>query len=1698
MSRWLTAMLMLLVVGLVARGAHAIPVPPPSERAEWIWQAVPVHHGVAPDDVRAEAPFVPAGTPSRTGPVEVAPGKAVVVWMRGFATVRVRKPRAGTSGTLRFGRVEPATGSAHARVDVPGERKGEGSWLLHNPVGWGAPWVIESDHATTIVVEQAVARRGSRIWEYVHDATIAWIEGEGSLPRLPAVPGSERYLRRRIADHQIGEALARLPGYDEDVERALVAWRSHRASLELETLRPLSQLQSVQPSGATPLWLPHVTDDPDQPPAPGEPGSLVRLSAPWSFVVRGPSVLRLGVRALFPPEGPATEPISLVVLGHDDDGRERVVARLDTIATPLRTTDPAQRDVPIPTLVDAVASTGQRVSKEYVLAVPLRPGRHRYRVETRGGDVGLTARLGRVLPRALGADAPHTRARALRRARTALEDHSSPAASVMRALLSDPWMGPDELPQALERVPRVRALLELEQLAHSDASAVERASRADRIAAALPDAGQRDPLDTELRMEVFEQLMAAEQPRAAVEVLRPQAQWLNGDELPALVDAVEDPSALWPLEGALDAVATRAPLTARLRSAHVRLWTWTQWSRLRPSTDVSPWMWIETAPPGPPTSSPTEPGTLWSMPLRTTVQLRAEPHPFEAGRTPVLRMLLYAREAIDGMIVLEVDGQRWSAPMQGTSDVFEVAVPTGVHSVRLEAPAGVQAFSTLHPAPGTDAPMRTTPLRTVMWPDRSEGHPVSFELGALSRDTLAQLDLRVVGVPERPSRAAPIEVWIHFDDGSRHRVWLDPGPAAHGLLTMRAPSTHSSDRARVVVPVSAKATRLWVVPTGGAAVAVSAKLRRWETPEAATVLPVRPSTEAGAASDGRGSTSASAPSLRARSVPSGEDAYERLAASTRSLADEPHSASLRLEHAHRLLDVGDVRRARGELVRMLETRPLSPSDPLVLPVRALQARIDAYLGDDFVEVGPGFTGRPIVLQPAVAALAPSDPLRAEVLAADVAAHEGRLAEAFEAHARIYTRTHALATGYAAALALAAALPRTADEPVDPALEPLQPLAFGITASVREQLDTPVLRRLHYHVASSSEWNPLRLAERSAGTRDRGEERARHEPTPSERLHWALLAPPWSPTEARVLRAGTQVVVRLEHPEPQTLDLEAFCDDSERRPSAPDPDPDPDPDQGLAPLRVRVGEAKGPTTTHALVPSPRTVTRLRLPASEGSLRLEVSLPAGHQEQRCALRWTVIEPTEPPPAPERPMRWLLARPNSPVESIVLGPTTLEVTLAPEREGTAAPATVTLGGLDGTDARVVSVPTNGEPALVLVPEPGPRRVVVDAATGGVLVRLSLRRGSTTAPAPDEGEAEDEAEAARRRPASRLSLGPAFERARILWPSGLAATPWEHVGEPYLERVSPLGSWQTALAFSRTDIAEADDPRPRNQLRGSVLWRRELAPSHVWIKLAGHGQGRDGAGAAGGAAATLYAQRGPRRLRGMASVSAWSERYAGAPAWSLHATLRIDRPMAIRPALVLVPFVRADYIHQSLDEPDYAPDAEPSHPQVYSPYLEDHPLALTPGARLRWFPFQDLQLAGEVSTTPNANMATIDHLDASLDLQGIVDTRRPLLVRYGGSYGGSLRLADEDRSRTFLRHGPSLNAGLTYLFPAIGRLNLDVRDTLYLSRPFAVRNGFDIVLSFELTLGRGIRDTAPMELLFRPLYRTQWWRPPVEEGAP
>ena len=1685
MARWLLTLLLLSTVGLWSRPVAAVPPPLATDRAEWTWRPASVHYGVDPNDVRANAPFVPRGTARVEGPVVIEPGRAVVVWMSALSTVRVRKSRPGSKGTLRFARVEPSSGLATARVEESGVLVAPGAWLLRHPVGWGSPWIVQSDRRVEIVVEQAVARRGQRIWEHVHDQVLQWVQTRGAMPHLPSVPGSERYVRRRLADQELAREIEELSGANAEVRQALVAWRMIRAADELDLLRPLTQVEEIGPTTAPTVELPHLRDDPTSAAADLR---FVRVEPeqPWHFGVRGPGVLRVGLRALFAPEGPRSKPLTALVKARGDDGREHVVGRLDVLASVARVRDATDPRSPIPTLIDAHTDAGELASLEHTLSVPLRPGKHEYWVELEGSPVALRAQLGRVVPQAHGRDSTQWRARLRRRTLSRLEEERSLAADVVRALLTDRWIAPWRLPAPLRTVlgreaPRVRVFLELDSIGRRDIDAVSRMARGREVGAWLPFATEPDALDIELRMQMFELRMAAGRHLPAVEMLRSHAGVLNGDELPALVDAVQEPGRAWPLMGALDAVAARAPLANRLRAAHARLWSWTSWARLHPASDVPAWRWVEPPSVREPGAS-TPPGALWSMPELTAVKLVAPPHPYEPDRTPVLRISLHADAPVDGPITLQVGDDVFTTPMLGLSEVFEVAVPVGTHLVWLDAPEGVQALSNLHPAPGEAAAQGPSPLRTTMWPARSDGRAVRFALGALPRDTLVQVGLRVIDPPA--DREEPITAWIHFDDGQRHRVTLAPGPRPTELIAMPgAPAV--SDRVHVVVPASRQATRVWI--ESDTPLAVAAKVRRWDPPPTQAFT----ATTSVASRDRTTRQSASARRLSAarRRARRGEP-YERLRQSTRRIAAQPNSIRARVEHAHRLLDVGDRQRAQWELLDVLESNPLRPDDPRVALVQGLQARIDAFLTDDYIQQPDAPYPHPLLLRPALAALGTDHPSRSKVTEATAAAHEGKLREAFEGHADAYARSGALGPGYAAALAYADALWGAPGTPPDPELVPLRSLAYGLTTRVRAQIDTPRLRRLHNTLATPGQWQPLQLAERSAGTRDRGQLANTRELSETERLWWALLAPPWAEGEGQLLRSGARSIIKLELPEPHDVQLEVFCDD--RR----------SPDEEFS-IEVRTADSITPMKEDALVLPRRRARTKKLPSLRGSVRIELRLPPGAPERRCAVRWKLLRASTETIVSERPMRWLRAEPGRPVEVIVLGPTALRLNLEPRTEDAPTTATVEIADLAGTNPQVLSLPveavTEGgsTPTTLLVPQAGAQRLTITADDAGLLARVAVRRSG-------EGSKEDIA-------GQLAALGIAADTpepttaATILdgeqpgpyWPSGAGARPIERIADAPSDATGKLGSFAAELGFSRTDIAEADNPRPRNRLRGSLLYRRELYRDHIWLKLAAHGQGRDGAGGAGGAAATAYAQLGARRLRGRASVASWAERYGTTPASSVRATLHLDRPLGITPSLAIIPYFRSSYRYQSLEDAQFDADVDPSHAQVFSSYVEDHPLVLTPGVRLRWYPFRDLQVNTEVRATPNSVPDSLDHVDGAASIQGIIDTRLPLLVRYGGGYRASLRFADDDRPDTFLRHSPSLNAGATWIFRSLGRLNLDLRDTVYLSRLFAPRNGVDLVLSFELTLDRGVRDTSPMELLFRPAYRYRWWQPPPRRSA-
>ncbi|MCA9701984.1 MAG: hypothetical protein KC431_30965, partial [Myxococcales bacterium] len=227
---------------------------------------------------------------------------------------------------------------------------------------------------------------------------------------------------------------------------------------------------------------------------------------------------------------------------------------------------------------------------------------------------------------------------------------------------------------------------------------------------------------------------------------------------------------------------------------------------------------------------------------------------------------------------------------------------------------------------------------------------------------------------------------------------------------------------------------------------------------------------------------------------------------------------------------------------------------------------------------------------------------------------------------------------------------------------------------------------------------------------------------------------------------------------------------------------------------------------------------------------------------------------------------------------------------------------------------------------------------------------------------------------------------------------------------------------------------------------------------------------------------------------LEALASRYAGRPEGSVRVEGFVDRPVWLSAHLQLRPGVDLGYRWQSLDPARFSAGAGGLlvHPRVYQDYVEDHPFVLRPQVELRAYPFQDLALSVETSLVPNSNFVGVDHFDVDLGLDGIGRMPRPWLPTWGMGYQSSLRFADADRSRSFVRHSIDASLGAAVWAQDAVLVAFGLGDRVYVTPGAAtapVRNVFELWVRINGAFGRRFRDFGPREQWFREPWAPRAW---------
>lgn len=639
------------------------------------------------------------------------------------------------------------------------------------------------------------------------------------------------------------------------------------------------------------------------------------------------------------------------------------------------------------------------------------------------------------------------------------------------------------------------------------------------------------------------------------------------------------------------------------------------------------------------------------------------------------------------------------------------------------------------------------------------------------------------------------------------------------------------------------------------------------------------------------------------------------------------------------------------------------------------------------------------------------------------------------------------------------------------------LAYGLALSLRETVRTPTVHRLATVAATRSRWSRVSGSERDMGTEGLKVPRTPTMPTPNAAVRQALMAPPWDPSEATLVRAGYATVLEQRRAKAGPLSIDLWC--QSLRPDLGDGEP--------PKLRVVVNGA-------ALVDGPVPLNKLEgatieaMPA--GRQRVEVSVGETSRGQVCSVR---LRDEDGALGSVRPTRWRIARPGAPVEVVVLGPTTLAIEARGMTVGRgAAPAKVQVAVAQGQGpfAAHGAVTLSSEPdpratpeasrtispgllrsEVFALPDAGPQRVLLRPEGGPVLLRLQQRLDGEPTPVP--------------RPKARvLDLGNLVDdiapipEARTELPAVATLPAAQRFGTTYAE-----------LRGGLDDLEDSDDLRPRRQLQLRVGWARELLARRVWLQAGPELRARESTAMGFGGNAALQVVFPKAGLRSRLAFGAMTQRFAGAQAWSADANLRIDRPTWIAPRWQLLPGVDVRYRHQSLADAELLAQMQPVHPRIYTTYASAHPLALRPSLELRWQPLQDARLFVGADVVPNSNLRSLDQVNLRGGLIGVMSLLRRVVPEFALAYEGSVRLADADRNQTYLQSRVLAGLGLGVWAGKAARVVFGISDTVYASAPFPLRNVFEAWLRVDLVLGRGLRDYGPLDLAFRPVREHRLW---------
>ena len=246
------------------------------------------------------------------------------------------------------------------------------------------------------------------------------------------------------------------------------------------------------------------------------------------------------------------------------------------------------------------------------------------------------------------------------------------------------------------------------------------------------------------------------------------------------------------------------------------------------------------------------------------------------------------------------------------------------------------------------------------------------------------------------------------------------------------------------------------------------------------------------------------------------------------------------------------------------------------------------------------------------------------------------------------------------------------------------------------------------------------------------------------------------------------------------------------------------------------------------------------------------------------------------------------------------------------------------------------------------------------------------------------------------------------------------------------------------------------------------------------------------------------PVAVRLGATAQVLLEPFAARLATSVRVYAFVDRPTWLGPFVQVRPGLTVGLRWQSLAPSDLAgpgPRGLEPHPEIYQPYLHDHPVLVRPELELRAFPLQDVVvwLEGRLipNSPPHASLASLDHVDVELGAAGVARRPRVWVPSWGLSYQASPRFADADRPQAFVRHRVRVELGLGVWAGDTARIGVGVANQVFVSTIAPLRDVVELWIRVDASLGRRMRDVGPGRQWFSELWAPRAWGDEPEQAS-